>query len=197
MKKIIILRHGNTDYNDLNIFQGRIDININELGRAQILESINNFSDLELIISSPLKRAIQSAQILQEKLKTKIEIYNEFTERSMGIYEGVKKIEAKKMINREYQLNALGNIYFQPLDGESINQVFQRVIIGLQKINSIRQNNILIVTHGTVAMVINWLLSRKDPTDFSSFCLKNGKHITYNLSSYNMINKRYHLILKQ
>lgn len=64
--KIYFVRHGQTDWNIQHRLQGSADIPLNKTGinQAQILkEKINNL-DIDFIISSPLKRAVDTANII-------------------------------------------------------------------------------------------------------------------------------------
>ena len=64
--KILITRHGQTNWNVLGKIQGQTDIELNENGKKQakeISEYIRN-ENIELIITSPLKRAKETAEIV-------------------------------------------------------------------------------------------------------------------------------------
>ena len=64
--KLYIIRHGETFENASNRLQGRIDSNLTEEGKKQALEVRNYFVDKEvdLIVSSPLKRCVETANII-------------------------------------------------------------------------------------------------------------------------------------
>ena len=63
---IYIVRHGQTDYNVEGRYGGRIDVNLNEKGINQALEIKNNLQGkkFDVVISSPLSRAITTAKII-------------------------------------------------------------------------------------------------------------------------------------
>ena len=91
MTKIIVFRHGQTNPNVKLLCQGAI-INepLNEVGVAQAEELRDKLAqmDIDLIVSSPLKRAFQTASIVAEVNGLAIEILDELMEASMGILEG-------------------------------------------------------------------------------------------------------------
>ncbi len=88
---IFLLRHGETDFNRAGRLQGHMDIPLNQNGRtqvshaAEILAGLN--TGIDLIISSPLSRAYESAEIVAEKLaykKENIVVEPMLIERSFG-----------------------------------------------------------------------------------------------------------------
>lgn len=66
MTRLILVRHGETEWNRVERFRGRMDIELNERGRRQAQAVASRLSTwrIEAIYSSPLKRALQTAQPL-------------------------------------------------------------------------------------------------------------------------------------
>ena len=67
--KLYVIRHGRTDSNDKNVFNGRYDEDINKVGISQAeiaRDKLANY-DIDLIISSPMKRTLHTAQIINTK----------------------------------------------------------------------------------------------------------------------------------
>ena len=64
---LYLLRHGETDWNKAGLLQGHTDIPLNENGRKQMRETARKLGDLgvkmDVILSSPLHRARESAEI--------------------------------------------------------------------------------------------------------------------------------------
>ena len=93
--KIYLLRHGQTDWNIQGRLQGHRNIPMNMNGKKQIIEIAERLQGLnfeaDIIISSPLDRAKESAQIVAEQIGyKKTIIYDEdFLERSFGLAEGL------------------------------------------------------------------------------------------------------------
>ncbi|NLZ83131.1 MAG: histidine phosphatase family protein, partial [Clostridiales bacterium] len=65
--KILVVRHGETDWNNNNLVLGRNDVDLNEIGIKQAQELRDNFPDqIHHVFSSPLKRAAMTASIVCE-----------------------------------------------------------------------------------------------------------------------------------
>ena len=136
--KICIVRHGETDWNKKGLRQGRKDVLLNDQGKEQAgkLASLIGEDKWDLIISSPLIRAQETAFIISKKNKIdEILIDEKLTERSYGRFEGhsyTEEIAADKYddVEKEEEVElrmktALNNI---------LEQQYPR--------------NVIIVTHG-------------------------------------------------
>lgn len=93
---IYLLRHGETDWNRKGLLQGHTDISLNENGRRQVNHTVEKLSglgvEMDAVISSPLKRALESAEIAASELhypKERIVVENLLIERGFGEGEGL------------------------------------------------------------------------------------------------------------
>lgn len=100
---IYLLRHGETDWNKKRLLQGHTDIPLNENGRVQVDDTVRKLAALgvrmDAIVSSPLKRARETAEIAAERLdypKEKIVVENLLIERGFGEGEGMLLEEMKE-----------------------------------------------------------------------------------------------------
>jgi uncharacterized phosphatase len=100
MNTICLMRHGETDANKKFIVQGRMDNPLNDFGKEQAKKTgdylFKNHESFDLIISSPLKRAYDTARIIRDAYgSTKpILINSDLIERNFGDFDG-KKIDAE------------------------------------------------------------------------------------------------------
>jgi len=81
---ICIIRHGETDWNSSGKLQGCEDIELNDLGRKQAIETSRYFETekWDVVVSSPLKRAYETAQIIADRLSIPvIQVVEEIVER--------------------------------------------------------------------------------------------------------------------
>lgn len=90
--KFYIVRHGQTDWNNLGRIQGHIDNKLNASGQAQALEKAQFFNNIkpDLLITSRLKRAKETVNIIAEHHAWDVnhEINDEFIERNFGELDG-------------------------------------------------------------------------------------------------------------
>ena len=96
--KIFVTRHGQTEWNALGKIQGRKDIELNEIGREQAEMTRKKLMNekIDLIISSSLKRAKETAEIINKEFNVEILEDKRLVERGFGDFEGITKLELKK-----------------------------------------------------------------------------------------------------
>lgn len=149
---IYMIRHGQTDWNVARKVQGKADIELNKIGREQAREVSKKLKNkkIDIIISSPLKRAKETAQIIAEEIKCPV-IYEEgVIERDMGEYEGIGVEEFASISFWNYKKN----VKYER--AENIRVFFDRIYKFLDKIKEkYNGKNILIVAHGGVSVPVN------------------------------------------
>ncbi len=99
--KILLLRHGESQDDIINAYGGWADFPLTEKGAEQIKTSAEKIANLDVtfskILTSPLKRASQSAELLVEKLQIPVETFEYIKERNTyGILCGMEKAVAKE-----------------------------------------------------------------------------------------------------
>ena len=92
---ILFVRHGQTDWNVQKKVQGLANIELNETGinQAENARGLLEKENIDLIICSPLKRTIQTANIINKNKKIELIIDDRIIERDFGEFEGVNKEE--------------------------------------------------------------------------------------------------------
>lgn len=166
-----VIRHGQTDYNRLNIYQGQKDIPLNDTGINQAremtikLKEIVSEKNINAIIVSPLKRAIQTAEMISNFFNIKLIICDGIKERSFGNLEGREK---NPKLTNEMMLDYEKNYCLENI--EPIRHLFKRVYETLDSIvekyakiekESGKEVNIVIVTHGAVTIAIDCYFNGK------------------------------------
>ncbi|MEI3402319.1 MAG: histidine phosphatase family protein [Clostridia bacterium] len=86
--EIYVVRHGQTDYNIKQVFQGHIDIPLNETGKKQAQEIALRFKDIDIdmILVSPLQRTIQTAEYISQVTDIPITVEERIIERFFWRY---------------------------------------------------------------------------------------------------------------
>lgn len=156
-KKFFFIRHGVTEWNEKQLCQGQLDIELNEAGRqeAKKLGEFIKFLSFSKIYVSPLKRALETAKILQETLpECQLELIDELKERSWGELEGIASAEMYRIEELEEK-----NASFFPQRGVEERGAFKsRILQGMNKVLSY-ENEPLIVSHGRVFLSLCDLLN--------------------------------------
>lgn len=149
--KILLTRHGQTDWNVLGKIQGLTDIELNETGIKQAEETREKLLDkkIDLILTSPLKRAKKTAEIIGKGRNIPIVKNNGLIERSFGIFEG-KTIQ-------DFSLDEIWNYKLDKKyeNMETVKQVCNRVNTLLSNLKeTCDDKNVLLVTHGGICIPI-------------------------------------------
>lgn len=95
--EVLIIRHGQTDWNATKRLQGHSDIPLNEKGIEQALALADTLREekLEAIFSSDLQRALQTADEIAKWHNLPVQVDPAFRERSYGAFEGLSRDEIK------------------------------------------------------------------------------------------------------
>ena len=149
--KLLLTRHGQTDWNIEGKVQGITDTELNQTGIKQAEETREKLLNekIDVIITSPLKRAKNTAEIIGKNRAIPIIIDDEIKERFFGKLEGKTR--------KEFDFDELWNYKLdkQYEDAESVGALFERVKGFLTKINeNYKDTTVLVVTHGGVAVPI-------------------------------------------
>ncbi len=91
---MLIIRHGQSEWNAEGRWQGQMDPPLSDLGRKQAHVAAQSVGDIDAIVASPLARAFQTASIIGEQLGIgPIESYDGLMERSLGEWQGLTRAE--------------------------------------------------------------------------------------------------------
>lgn len=164
--KLYVVRHGQTDWNIQNLLQGSTDVDLNETGISQANETSKQLLSIhfDAIYCSPLKRTIDTANIINTNRNFPIIRDNRLIEREFGDYEGLpgKSVDFKKYWN--YSENASDK------NVEPIQVFFNRVKDFLEEIITKfgkTDKNILVVTHNGVNIAIDSIINGRPDNVFS------------------------------
>jgi broad specificity phosphatase PhoE len=156
--QIIITRHGETDWNVQKIFRGHADIDLNLTGRkqAELLAQYLKDTKLDAIYSSPLERALRTAQIVagqQHRLRMETDL--DLVDFDYGEWQGVSEEDVKKKYAELYDRWQKEPFRVKMPGGESLNEVKKRVQRALNQITSeYESGTVLIVSHRIVMKVL-------------------------------------------
>lgn len=156
MKKLYLLRHGQTVFNVNSITQGRVDSPLTDKGIAQankVKEYFkNNNISFDKVYCSPLGRTRQTCSIVSD---IKPIIDEQLIELSFGEIDG-----------KEWSLSFQYNDDYTPIGGESVKSAGDRMYDALLNIANKEGNNLLVVSHGTVLRSFYYKVINKYIKDF-------------------------------
>lgn len=157
MLKLILVRHGQTDSNKNKKYLGWTDVELNKCGidQAQQVRDKLKYVDFDIVISSPLKRASETAKIISENI-----IYDsELKEINFGLWDNLSFEEIKEKYPKEHELWMKDWKRFIFPEGESALDMHKRAVNFINKIYKKQEGTILIVTHaGLIRSIIAHLL---------------------------------------
>lgn len=176
MNKLYVARHGQTVWNAQNKVCGVTDVELTEKGIEQAEKLADIVPDnIDVIITSPLKRAIETGKIVAEKNNIPMYIEELLIEQNYGIYEGIDRKDPQFLNNKR-------NFAYRYPEGESMMQVAYRIYGFIDKIRKEYQGkNVLLISHGGVCRIIRTYFIDMTNEEFFNYTLKNGELEEYEL----------------
>jgi probable phosphoglycerate mutase len=151
--RVVLIRHGETDWNTETRLQGHTDIPLNANGRAQAerLRVAMQGEALDAIYSSDLQRALHTAQAVAQATGAPLSIDPALRERGFGCFEGLRyaDVEARWPADaRRWRLREPG---FGPAGGETLQAFYQRSLAAAERLAAAHPGgSIALVAHGGV-----------------------------------------------
>jgi len=198
MKNILLIRHGQSEWNKLNLFTGFKNVELTEQGVHEAKKASENFKELgvkfDLVYTSLLSRAQKTAKIILEGLDQFEDLTNShkiiedsaLNERDYGDLTGLDKKETADKYGEEQVYKWRRGYSDRPPAGESLEDVVLRVrnyfeLEILPQIHSISNNNILIAAHGNSLRALLLVMGVYQINEINSVELSTGVpiHITY------------------
>ncbi|XP_051140460.1 phosphoglycerate mutase-like protein 4 [Andrographis paniculata] len=152
--EIIIVRHGETEWNVVHRIQGQLDVDLNDVGRQQavaVAKRLSREPKISAVYSSDLKRAYETAEVIAKHCGVP-EVIKEpgFRERHVGDIQGVVFSDIAKVNPIAYKAFVSNQDDQEiPGGGESFNQLYDRCTSALQRIAQKHQGErVVVVSHG-------------------------------------------------
>lgn len=153
-KRIILLRHGETDYNLKDIIQGQTDVPLNKKGLEQAKKAAAKLKkeEIDAIFSSDLKRARQTAEFVAAHFKLPIIKTSKLRERYLGKLEKRKSAEVekayglKKLFSEFWDFNAGSKN--ESLKIERVADIEKKLRSFFDELKKYKDRTVLVVSHG-------------------------------------------------
>jgi len=162
MTTLLLVRHGETDWNRLGRWQGHSDTPLNARGREQARELAPQLDGVDVVYSSDLARARETAEILAEELGADVRLDARLRERGFGAWEGLTAAEIEQDFAEAHGRWQAGEGAGAD-DAEAFDAFGRRVEACLEEI--VRRHpdeTVLLIAHGGSIRVIHALASGLD-----------------------------------
>jgi alpha-ribazole phosphatase/probable phosphoglycerate mutase len=200
--RLILIRHGETEWNKSLRFQGHRDIPLSEDGREQARKIARRLAceKIDTAYASDLSRALETAKAIADYHKLEVNMVPELREINFGYWEGLthKEIDSKYP---ESMAQWLSNPEETKIPGgESMNDVAERCRVGISGILADNPNkDVLVAAHGGVLRIVVAQALGIELNNYWKFRLDN---VSLNIIDYyengkaivNVLNDTSHLV---
>jgi 2,3-bisphosphoglycerate-dependent phosphoglycerate mutase len=205
MKNILLIRHGQSEWNKLNLFTGFKNVELSEQGVEEANRAGKNFKNInlkfDLVYTSELKRAQDTAKIILENLGQYDELNSSgkiikninLNERDYGDLTGLNKKETADKFGEDQVHKWRRGYSDRPPNGESLEDVVARVskYFDSEIFNQIKNqniNNILIAAHGNSLRALLIVMSIYTANEINGVELSTGEpiHILFDNNSFSI-----------
>lgn len=198
MSKLVLVRHGESQWNKLGLWQGWSDIDLTKKGIKQAKETGRQLKDIhfDYAYSSPLIRATKT---LNEILKVlgqndlTVVIDHAITEKHYGIYAGKNKWQVKKEIGDEEFLKLRRSWDYPIPGGESMKQVYERLVPYYKKeiLSELKQGkNVIISSHGNTLRTLVKYLDNLSEEEIAKLEFGIGEAYVYEIDNQGNVVKK-------
>lgn len=197
--QLILIRHGETLWNEEGRVQGTSDVELSAAGKkqAELLALSLKDHPLEAIHASPLKKAYQTAEIINEFHRLDLQIHRGLMEMDQGDFEGVsfKELMAGK---KEFLQQWISDpVSVKMPNGESLAELQNRAWRAMEEIMG-KSKNALVVSHNFTIAVILCRLRKISLSEFRSACVDTASQTIVRLddkeATIDLLNDRSHLL---
>ena len=152
VQKVLLIRHGETDFNSEGRLQGNMPVPLNDLGRRQA-HALGRFLQgcrIDTLRASPIKRSLETATIINSYLNLPLIEDGRLREIEFGIFEGFTYEEAKLRYPDAVADWDTGYLAYKVLEGESRLDVQKRMREAWEEITTRgAESTVALVTHGS------------------------------------------------
>jgi 2,3-bisphosphoglycerate-dependent phosphoglycerate mutase len=190
---LVLVRHGESDWNKKNLFTGWRDVDLTEQGVKEAREAGRKLKaqglTFDVAFTSALKRAQRTLGLMLEELEqTDLPVINDqaLNERDYGDLSGLNKDDARKKWGEE-QVHVWRRSYdIAPPGGESLRDTAARVLpYYIQEIlpRVMRGERVLVAAHGNSLRALVMVLDRHTPDTITKLNIATGVPMIYRLNA--------------
>jgi probable phosphoglycerate mutase len=149
---LTLIRHGRTAANAAGLLQGRLDPDLDEVGRWQVDQLPAAVGKVDRVVASPLIRARRTADVLGAP----VDVDQRFIEIDYGVYDGLSLTELGPVVLAKWR----DDVHFAPEGGESVAEVYARVAPAVEELREdATERHLVIVSHVLpIKAIVAWAL---------------------------------------
>jgi broad specificity phosphatase PhoE len=177
MTRVILVRHGQTEWNRVQRFRGRVDIELNQTGHRQAQAVAERLSTYEIaaLYSSPLQRALQTAQPIAETCGLAARPLEGIVDIDYGAWTGLSPEEAETQNPHLFETWRSAPERAEFPQGESLDDVRRRAWDALNEVCSLHMGEcIVLVSHDAVNRVLVCAVLGSDNSPYLKIGQDNG-----------------------
>ena len=195
--EITIIRHGETMWNVQKRIQGQRNSKLSENGitQAELVAKALVKREFDVLVSSDLGRAIETAKIINKQLLLPHEYNANLRERSFGIFEGKNFAEIEEKYPEEFLRYKERNPEFVVPGGESIEQMYKRITSEIESVaRKFKDQKVLIVSHGLVLEMMMYRTFNLKLDEPRAFSINNSSISSFYIDENNWFLKEWGVI---
>nr|WP_320022905.1 histidine phosphatase family protein [uncultured Draconibacterium sp.] len=195
--EITIIRHGETLWNVQKRIQGQRNSKLSENGitQAELVAKALAKREFNVLVSSDLGRAIETAKIINKQLLLPHEYNANLRERSFGIFEGKNFAEIEEKYPEEFLRYKERNPEFVVPGGESIQQMYKRITSEIESVaRKFKDQKVLIVSHGLVLEMMMYRTFNLRLDEPRAFSINNSSISSFYIDENNWFLKEWGVI---
>jgi len=177
MAQLILVRHGQTDWDRQDRVQGALDIPLNSEGQKEAQKITEDLSKIKIdkIYSSPVSCSYATACEIAAPHKLKVKKIQELGELNHGVWQGLLIKDIKKRYRKQFSIWKSAPSSGKPPKGETMRAAYDRSVSAIQKIvDKHKDENICIVSHDIILSLIKCRIKSVDLDKAWDFILEKG-----------------------
>ena len=189
MTELLLIRHGETEWNAAEIFRGRADIDLDETGilQANLLADYLKEKPIEAVYSSPLIRAVRTAYGIGKNRSFSVELEPGLIDFDYGEWQGMPLDHVRQIYKNLYTNWMTAPQKVKVPGGESLDEVKVRAMDVIDKVLGKHSGTVALVSHRVIHKVLicaflgldnsHFWNIRMDNCAVTSFSCENGQYI--------------------
>ena len=176
--KILLVRHGETEWNGVNRLQGHLDSPVTARGHRQIAALIRALDSekIDRVVSSPAGRAVAASMPIAAHFACPIRFDSRLMERGLGPLEGTVYPLLDDERRRLFETIYSGDPNVKPPHGESLTEAVDRTTAALLDAAEVADRCVCVVSHGQVIQAVVSRLDGHGLENFPRYAHLNGSY---------------------